>query len=62
MNYLEILKYVVNVAKDAYLNNRSKSTHYAQNYLLNCFMVCLLYYSFELLQTKPQVCSSFSLM
>jgi len=55
MNYLEFLNTLLSVAKDAYLNNCSKSTHYAQNYLLNCFIVCLLYYSLEILPTKPQV-------
>ena len=48
------------IRKDAYLNNHSKTTHYTQNYLLNCFIVCLLYYSFEILPTKPQGCFSFS--
>ena len=57
MNYLEFPKYV---AKDVYLNNCSKTTHCAQKYLLNCFIVCLLYYSFEILPTMPQGCSSFS--
>ena len=28
-----------------YFYNCSKTTHYAQNYLLNCFTVCLLYHS-----------------
>ena len=27
----------LHVTKDAYLNNYSKTTNYAQNYLLNCF-------------------------
>ena len=35
------------VAKDAYLNYYSKTTHYAQEYLLNCFIVFLLCYSFK---------------
>ena len=39
------------VAKDTYLNNRSKTTHCTQNYLLNCFIVCLLYNYFEILPT-----------
>ena len=33
------------VAKDAYLINCSKTTHYAQNYLLDCFIVFLSCYS-----------------
>ena len=54
---MEFPKYVFSVAKDVYLNNRSKTTHYAQDYFLNCFIVCLLYYSFKILPTKPQNCS-----
>jgi len=33
---------LLRVAKDVYLNTCSKMTYYAQNYLLNCFIVCLL--------------------
>ena len=36
---------LLSVAKDVYLNNRSKTTYYTQKYLLNCFIVCLLYNS-----------------
>ena len=50
---------LISAVKNAYLNNHSKTTHYAQKYLLNCFIVCLLYYSFEILLTEPQGCSSF---
>ena len=32
---------LLSVAKDGYLNNRSKTTHCTQNYLINCFIVCL---------------------
>ena len=35
---------LLSVAKDVYLNNSPKTTHYT---LLNCFIVFLLYYSFE---------------
>ena len=31
------------VAKDVYLNNRSKTTRYAQNHVFNWFIDCLLY-------------------
>jgi len=47
MNYLEFPYMLLSVAKDVYLDNRSKTTHYAQNCLLNCFIVCLLYYFFQ---------------
>ena len=50
MNYLDFPKYLLNVAKDAYLNNCPKTIHYAQKYLLNCFI----------LPAKPLDCSSFS--
>jgi len=39
-NYLEPQNTLLNVAKDVHLNNRTETTHYAQNYLLNCFIVC----------------------
>ena len=42
-----------------YLNYCSKTTHYAQKYLLNCFIVFLSYYSFKILSAKPLGCSSF---
>ena len=44
---------LLSVAKDVHLNNHSKTTRYAQNYLLNCFIVCVLYYSFKILPAKP---------
>ena len=34
----------LSVIKDVYLNSCSKTAHYAQKYLLNCFIVFLLYY------------------
>ena len=33
---------LLSVAKDAYLNNCSKTTHYAHNYLLNCSILFFL--------------------
>jgi len=39
VNYLDFRNMLLSVAKDAYLNNCSKTTHYAQSYLLNCIIV-----------------------
>ena len=50
---------LLSVAKNAFLNNCSKTTHDALSYLFNCFIDCLLYYSFKILSTKPQGCSLF---
>ena len=40
----ELLRFqnVVSVAKNANLNNCSKTTHYAQKYLLNCFSLSIV--------------------
>ena len=52
---MDFPKYVVN---DAYLNYCSKTTHYAQNYLFDCFIVFLSCYSIKILPAKPLDCSS----
>ena len=49
---------LLNVAKDEYFNNCSKTAHYAQKYLFNCFIVFLSYYPLKLLPVKPPGCSS----
>ena len=47
---------LLSVAKDAYLNYCSKTTHYAQNYLHNWFIVFLSCYFFKILPAKPLGC------
>ena len=54
-----ICQNTLSVAKDAHLNNCSKTTHYTQNHLLNCFIVFPSCYSFKILPAKPLGCSSF---
>ena len=49
---------LLSVAEDTHLNYCSKTTHYARNYFLDCFIVFLQCYSFKVLPAKPLGCSS----
>jgi len=51
----------LSVAKDVYLNDCSKTTHYTQKYLLNCFIVFLSCYSFKFFQQSLQTVLHFCL-
>ena len=58
----ELLGILKSVAKDAHLNNHSKTTNYTQNHFLNCIVVCLLYYSFKFSQQSLMAALDFRLL
>ena len=51
---------LLSIAKNVYSSNCCKTTPHTLEYLLNCIIVFLLYYSFKILPAKPPGYSSFS--